>query len=171
MKQRSQRNSVGQEGRACRDLNADGHPAQTLVTLTLESRAVRGFKNQEPVMADKEPLGSCLLTWATARTAHIPRCWTCSHVVTTAGPLPHTCSLQAAAAPAQPLHKAHCFGATPQAPEIQRNLLGMHSVEMKLLQLTEAALEIVLCCSDSSADGHSCCSPGRRIQCLASCSS
>lgn len=63
------------------------------------------------------------------------------------GPLPHTCSLQAAAAPAQPLQSAHCFGVTPQPPEIQRNLLGMDSVEMKLLQLTEAASEIVHCCT------------------------
>lgn len=42
------------------------HPAQTLVTPTVESnpRAVRGFKNQVPVRADKdkEPLGfPCLL--------------------------------------------------------------------------------------------------------------
>lgn len=60
------------------------------------------------------------------------------------GPLPHTGSLQAAAAHAQPLHNAHCFGVTPQPPEIQRNRLGMDSVEMRLLQLiSEAASEIV----------------------------
>lgn len=53
---------MGQEGQACRDLNADGHPAQTLVTSTVEPnpRAVRGFESQVPVMTDKEPLGSPL---------------------------------------------------------------------------------------------------------------
>lgn len=71
----------------------------------------------------------------------------CSDVGTTAGPLPHTHSLQAAAAPAQPLHNAYYCGAAPQPPETQRNLLGMGSVEMKLLQLTEAASEIVHRCS------------------------
>lgn len=66
---------------------------------------------------------------------------------TNAGPLPHTPSLQAAADPAEPLHNALCFGVTPETPEIQGNLLGMDSVEMKSLQLTEDASESAHHCS------------------------
>lgn len=65
----------------------------------------------------------------------------CDDVAITAGPPPHNLFCQAAAVPAEALRCAHCFGATSQPPEIQRNLLGRDFVAMKLLQLTEAVSE------------------------------
>ena len=66
----------------------------------------------------------------------------CEDVAITAGPLPRTLFCQAATVPAESLHSAHCFGATSQPPEIQRNLLRRDFVEMKLPQLTVAVSEM-----------------------------
>jgi len=69
----------------------------------------------------------------------------CDDVTITACPPSRTLFCQAAAVPAESLHNAHCFGATSQPPESQRNLLGRDFVEMKLLQPTEAVSEIAPC--------------------------
>lgn len=69
----------------------------------------------------------------------------CDDVAITAGLLPHSLFCRAAAVSAVSLHSAHCCGETQQPPEIQKSILGRDSVEVKLLQLTEAVSEIAHC--------------------------
>lgn len=143
MKQRSQRDSVGQEGQARRDLNT----AQTLLHQQgNQPQGCKRFQESGICGGSQGALGFPLPAHrSSSQDCTLLGCWAGSDVGTTTAPLPHSCFLQAAASCWASSQCSLLWSGTT-APETQRNLLGMDSVGMKLLQLTGAASEIVHHC-------------------------